>query len=216
MDNKPPLKIICHSKNAIRIGIRLGWLPGANYNHIRDIREFRIIGLIDIDWKNYDFDKHFYYVKKYKPILTVAKDILKECELDSVVKQAERLGRYANKVIVVPKDLKLSDKIDKVIPKEFIIGFSVPSTYAKTEIPIEKFYKRKIHLLGGRPDLQRMLGKMLDVYSFDCNRITIDAKFGYYFDGARFVKNGVAGYLNCIRKSMLNINRIWKVKKGSE
>jgi hypothetical protein len=49
---------MCHGKQTLRVAARLGWLPGARYTNLRDIKEFAEIGMIDIDWKNYDFRQH--------------------------------------------------------------------------------------------------------------------------------------------------------------
>jgi hypothetical protein len=48
------------------------------------------------------------------------------------------------------------------------------------------FFKRPVHLLGGRPDVQRLLAEIMPVVSLDCNRFTLDTAFGDYFDGDKF------------------------------
>lgn len=203
-----PFKIVNHSKTVLEIAKEHGWLIGARYTNTRDIRAFNSIDFIDIDWKNYSFDRHLSVVKKHQPKLTVARDIESVEHLDQILSQAEILSNYAEKIIVVPKALELDRIMESVIPQQYILGYSVPTKYGGTEIPISNF-KRQVHLLGGRPDVQKRLADNLNVYSFDCNRFTLDARYGDYFNGVKFVPHPTGGYINCITDSVLGINSLW-------
>jgi hypothetical protein len=123
------------------------------------------------------------------------------------------LAEYADTVIIVPKDPWLAEHLDELIPRQFILGFSVPSSYGGTLIPPDCF-RRPVHLLGGRPDLQRRLAERMSVISFDCNRFTLDAAFGDYFDGETFRPHPKGGYERCIRESIKNINALWEKYTG--
>lgn len=202
------LKMIAHSKMAIGIAMRYGWLPGACYKNQRDVKNADQIGFIDIDWKNYDFNRHFEAVKRFRPLMTVAKDIENFDELDFILGQARAMADYCKYIIVVPKDARLIGKMD-LIPRQYILGFSVPTRYGGTEIPTQEF-NRPVHLLGGRPDVQRRLAEYMPVVSIDCNRFTLDARYGDYFDGERFRPHPVGGYENCLRDSVININKLWE------
>ncbi|MGQ3890159.1 DUF6610 family protein [Legionella sp. CNM-1927-20] len=200
------LKIVCHNKNTIKIGRELGWLPGARYTNLRDIRDFDKVGLIDIDWKNYDFQKHLRAVQEFQPILTIAKDI--ECidELNQILKQAEVLQKYCTYVVIVPKDIRLIQMTVQIL-QHFLFGYSVPTRHGKTTLPLS-FFDRPVHFLGGHPQLQREIATSVDVFSMDCNRFTLDAKLGDFFNGNKFIPHP-EGYQRCIRDSIHNINRIW-------
>lgn len=203
-----PLRFSTHSKRVQSIAFDYGWLPSARYSNLRDVSTFDNIHFIDIDFKNYDFDKHIFALKKCRPHLTVAPDIFDINDLDNTLNQADRLGQYADKVIIVPKDEKFIGVLEKTIPNRFIFGYSVPTKYGGTTLsPLE--FKRSVHLLGGRPDVQRKLGDLMNVYSFDCNRFTLDAQFGDYFVGDKFVPHPLGGYDNCIIDSIKAINLIW-------
>lgn len=190
------------------MGIQAGWIPAARYTHLRDIRTFDRIGFIDIDFKNYSFEKHLKAVQQFRPHLTVARDVFDLTELPAILKEAEQLSHYAEKVIIVPKDTRFAGRIDELIPPHFILGYSVPTKYGGTALAPEEFV-RPTHLLGGRPDLQRKLAEKINVYSFDCNRFTLDAGFGDYFVGDKFVPHPIGGYENCIKDSIANINKLW-------
>lgn len=204
------LKFVAHSKKVIRIAQKHGWHPGARYTNMRDVKTFQFnnIGFLDIDWKNYNHGQHLEMAAIHKPKITIARDI--ECifQLDDILKEAECLLKYSKQVAVVPKDPKLNGRLSELIPREYILAYSVPTKYGGTDVNVESF-DRPVHLLGGRPDVQRKLADKLKVYSIDCNRFTIDARFGDYFDGETFRPHPVGGYDNCLNDSIRNINSLW-------
>ena len=207
------IKIVNHSKKVLELASEQGWKVGARYTNLRDIKTFDSVAFIDIDWKNYDFQKHLDAVRKIRPKMTVARDIENIDELNNILNEADKLHKYCEYVILVPKDKKLIDKLH-LLPEKYILGYSVPSKYGKTEIPPEKFRGRKVHLLGGRPDVQRELARNLNVVSVDCNRFTLDAQFGDYFVGTKFIPHKIGGYENCLKDSIFNINKIWEDYNG--
>ena len=204
------LKFVAHSKKAIVLATENGWFPGARYTNLRDVKTvpFQNIGFLDIDWKNYDFNKHIEIAAATKPKITIARDVESISELDNILVEAEELKRYSSLVAIVPKDVRLADRLEELIPKDFILAYSVPTKYGGTCIPT-KYFKRQVHLLGGRPDVQRNLANELNVISFDCNRFTFDACYGDYFDGEIFRPHPRGGYERCLEDSIKNINTLW-------
>lgn len=201
-------KFVAHSYHVANIATEFGWLPGARYTNLRDIRRFDRLGFLDINWKNYNFIKHLEAARETRPLLTVARDIENLDHLSQTLDEAYQLLEYAETVVVVPKDLRLTDRIDDMIPSAFGLGFSVPTRYGGTAIPTSSF-RRPVHLLGGRPDIQRRLAREMPIATLDCNRFTLDAGFGDYFDGERFRPHPAGGYETCLRASLVNINRLW-------
>lgn len=202
------IKFVNHSRKVISIAKEFGWLPGARYTNLRDVREFGQLGFLDIEWKRYDFKRHLEAAKSTRPLMTVAKDVENEKELDKTIEQAWQLSQYSKYVVVVPKDPALGDKLSLVVPEKFILGYSVPTIYGGTPVPPTKF-DRPVHLLGGRPDTQRNIGSVVPVLSLDCNRFTLDATYGDFFDGQMFRPHPVGGYDRCIIDSIKNINALW-------
>ncbi|WP_138410156.1 DUF6610 family protein [Stutzerimonas nosocomialis] len=204
------LKFVAHSKRVIKIALEHNWLPGARYTNLRDVRsfDFQSNGFLDIDWKNYNLERHLEAAAQQKPKLTIARDV--ECifQLDSILREAEKLAKYSEYVAIVPKDPLLNGRITELIPKEYILAYSVPTKYGGTKVDTASF-DRPVHLLGGRPDVQRRLGEQLEVFSFDCNRFTYDAQFGDYFDGQTFRPHPIGGYERCIVDSIQNISKLW-------
>ena len=203
------LKFVAYNHHIIKIARHYGWLPAARYTNLRDVRQFPRVGFLDIEWKAYDFQRHIAAVKICRPLMTVARDVEHRRQLARVLDQAFELREHCPHVVIVPKDLQLQHELEYVIPECFLLGYSVPTRYGGTKIPPTAF-KRPVHLLGGRPDVQRKLGDVLSVFSFDCNRFTLDAAYGDYFDGKIFRPHPNGGYERCIRESLKNINALWR------
>lgn len=203
-----PTRFVCHSYRVAILGLKHGWLPGARYTNLRDVRRFDRLGFLDIVWQDYDFRRHMEAVKSTCPVCTVAKDLEDISELDRIIDEAYELLQYADTVVVVPKAPAIANCLDEIIPRDFVLGFSVPTAYGKTVIQPHHFM-RPVHLLGGRPDVQRLLARTMPVVSLDCNRFTLDAAYGDYFDGQTFRPHPLGGYERCIQDSLLNINRLW-------
>ena len=204
------LKFVAHGRRVITLATGQGWRPGARYTNLRDVRhvDFAGIGFLDIDWKRYCFETHLAAAKLMRPYVTVARDVECASKLDSILIEAAQLQKYSANVIIVPKDRSIEDNLDTLIPQEFTLGYSVPTKYGGTAIPTEAF-KRPVHLLGGRPDVQRKLANLMPVSSFDCNRFTLDAGFGDFFDGERFRPHPVGGYETCLTASIAHIDALW-------
>ena len=160
MKNKHPLKFVTHSYRVSFLAERFGWMPGARYTNLRDVRKFERVGFLDIDWKNYDFKRHLEATKAWRPFITVAKDLESRDEINRVLDEAWELSLYCEHVVVVPKDIDLAGELDTIVPDSFLLGYSVPTKYGQTPIHPSAF-KRPVHLLGGRPDVQRRLGDVM-------------------------------------------------------
>ena len=204
------LKFVAHGRHVQRIARTFGWRPGARYTNLRDVRGLGFVnrGFLDIDWKRYSFTNHMKAAKRYRPLLTVARDIESLDNLKCILGEAEQLSEHAKYVIVVPKDIEFIGKIESLIPKHYILGYSVPTKYGGTKLDPGEFL-RPVHLLGGRPDVQRRLAEKMNVVSVDCNRFTLDAAFGDYFDGHTFRPHPKGGYHRCLRDSIQNIEHLW-------
>ena len=99
-------RYVCHSNRVLRIALRLGWSVGARYTNLRDVRDYDQIGFLDIDWTSYNFKRHLDAAKATRPKLTVAQDVVRVNDLSKIIDQAHELARFAERVIIVPKDRK--------------------------------------------------------------------------------------------------------------
>lgn len=75
------IKIVNHSATVLKIAVAFGWLPGARYTNLRDVRKYETLGFLDIDWKRYDFKRHIEAAALTRPIMTVARDLEDRADL---------------------------------------------------------------------------------------------------------------------------------------
>ena len=88
MDKNSVLKFVTYSATALEIAVAHGFWPGAPYTNLRDVKRFARLGLLDIDWKNYDFQRHLEAAKQTRPLMTVARDIKEKRALNQILDQA--------------------------------------------------------------------------------------------------------------------------------
>jgi hypothetical protein len=168
---------------------------------------------VDIDWKSYSFERHLTAVRQVKPTMTVARDVTENDHLDDVLHEASILATFVETVIIVPKDPQLKRRRRLGVPDMFRLGYSVPTRYGGTTISPDHF-TGDVHLLGGRPDVQRQLANIMLVRSLDGNRFTYDARYGDYFDGDTFRPHPAGGYEECLKASLSNIRHLWGERDG--
>lgn len=173
------------------IAVRSGWLYGvqssgsggicSNY----DVIQKHKVEFIDNEFKGYKHDLHCQAVAKYKPKYATVRDIMTkdQCQevgieyypFTQILDWAEELSQYAQNVIVIPK----YDCLSK-IPEKFMLGYSVPTSYGGTPLPIEMFKGRRIHLLGGSPNKQIAFWQAApdSIVSLDNNYLLKIANYG--------------------------------------
>lgn len=167
------------------IGIRSKEWPRVGPEEARWSWHINEIAFVDNEWMGYDHKTHMDCVKALKPKYATVRDYVDEEQaqqagieyfsLGRILEMAEEVSEYAQNVIVIPK----VDVLD-LIPDRFMLGYSVPSSYGATPLPLEAFAGRRIHLLGGSWQTQRsMLVKMGDdVVSADLNQPWKASRYG--------------------------------------
>lgn len=167
------------------IGIRSKEWPRVGPEEARWTWHINEIAFVDNEWKDYDHAVHMECVKALQPKYATVRDYvtpeqaaeagIKYYSLHEVFEMAEEVGEYAQNVIIIPK----VDVLD-LIPEKYVLGYSVPSSYGATPLPIEAFRGHRIHLLGGSWQQQRSyLVKMGDdVVSADLNQPWKASRFG--------------------------------------
>lgn len=144
------------------------------------------IQFIDNEFKKYNHQKHLSIISEIKPKYATVRDVmtLEQCKasgieyysLDQIIEWGYELKEYAQNVIIIPKYNCLDQ-----IPKDFMLGYSVPSRYGGTPLPISLFKNWPVHLLGGSPKKQIELVNQYDnIVSFDNNYIELIAQKGNY------------------------------------
>jgi len=194
-----------------QIAIEEGFLYGARSDDIRP--EPRCNGLIDIKWDDYDWVQHLNAIQFHRPKYSVVPDITSLRELGRILRLATRTEPFCQRVIVVPK----IDSIVRFIPRKYLIGVSVPTSYAGFLPETKELVGREIHLLGGSPRQQRELWiyfkKMkIKVNSVDVNTHNKVSNFGNYWNGSKWIFEGrykIDKY-QAFRKSCQGILKMWK------
>jgi hypothetical protein len=167
----------------------------------------------------YFLDNHFLkpnkaqYMKKvatYKPYVATLPDLVDADTYNQYLDYYKDTKDMVGELISIPKTEEFELLTD-------YIGYSIPSRYAKSPLPVS-YYKqfKRIHLLGGNPKKQYDLcNKLGNVISFDQNMICKAAYFGNFFNyktgkwDTRYSKNkgnGEGNFEFCLRKSIENIS----------
>ena len=193
------------------IAIQEGFLYGSRSDDIREIP--RCNGLIDVNWKKYDWEDHLKAVKNHRPKYAVVPDIESWKSLDRALEMAKALEEICERVIIVPKQHGITSNI----PLKYIIGISVPTSYSGF-IPFSReLINRDIHLLGGSPNQQKELWQYymkmnIHITSVDINCHNKVSSFGKYWNGHKWIFDGnhAIDKYEAFRRSCKGIMSMWR------
>lgn len=157
------------SQIAIDAGFKLGvQLP----NGWRACNAGLPVYFADQDWKNPDRTVYMGHVARLRPHVATVIDWEREEQFAEVMDWAEEVTQYAERVIIIPKVAGQLHRIpERINGKEVVLGYSVPTKFGGTPVPIWEFEQRPVHLLGGRPNKQMQLTYYMNVVSVDGNMI---------------------------------------------
>jgi len=181
-----PILIYCAGKNkhcdeiAKNTGFKLGArLPGTAI-HFPPY-------FIDQDWQRAKKEpgyreRYMSILKQWRPNLATVLDWEEEDQLTEVLGWAEDAAQFVETVIIIPKVIGGIERLPRIIGKKPIrLGYSVPTRFGGTPVPIREFLSWPVHLLGGSPHKQmRLIGypiffglevPKLNVVSVDGNMI---------------------------------------------
>ncbi len=169
-----PLRIYCDGQNHkfASIAIATGFNYGVRvpYAYLLD----NPVTFIDVDWKNPNESLYFDRVRQIKPKIASVIDIQDQQTYQQSLFWADILIESVDHILFIPKIDVIAELPKYINGKEVILGYSVPSSYGKTDIPIDRFLSHRIHLLGGSPQVQmRLYAEYPDhMYSIDGNYFT--------------------------------------------
>lgn len=156
--------------------------------HLRERMPGLRLGFMDNEWHDYDHAKHVAAVAETRPKYATVRDVMTKAQcaaagvdfypLEQILEMAAEVAEHADHVIVIPK----YDCVDR-IPGDYVVGFSVPTSYGGTPMPAESLRGRRVHLLGGSWTNQRRYLALLgdDVVSFDNNHLLLICKWGRFY-----------------------------------
>jgi GNAT superfamily N-acetyltransferase len=187
-----PTLIYCAdgNKRYAEIAIRYGFQYGAQ---LPKTVYFRPV-FTDQNWRKPDRAKYMTALAEYRPRLATVLDLEREDQLPDVLAWATEAAQYVSEaVIIIPKVFSIIQQLPREIAgKQVRLGYSVPTKFAGTEVPVWEFGGWPVHLLGGSPHVQMSLVQYMDVRSADGNYATKMANqhCAYYAHGtARYAKN---------------------------
>src|SRR5262249_7225798 len=173
-------------------------------------------------WETPDWPRHLARAAEVRPLLAAVPDVLSEHDTDRALRQAEALAAHAAAVLVIPKAPSVIGRLPRTVGNgtPLVLGYSVPTSYGGTELPLWDFRGWPVHLLGGNSRRQADLCGYLDVVSADGNlpgrlarRGTIVGVNGAagptvrQADGRRF--DGPGAHLEALRRSLANLRVFW-------
>lgn len=167
----------------------------------------------DQNWKKPNKEKFFQDLKEKQPYITTVLDLEHEEQFVEVMLWAYEASKHVKEaVIIIPKCKNVIHKIPYFMNnKEVLLGYSIPSKHGGTDLSIEDFAGRKIHLLGGSADKQFEYANkhgIENVYSIDINYHTFMARFNRVFTNGKHLMN--------IRKRKLRNTQLRYIYKGYE
>jgi hypothetical protein len=167
----PPTLIYCGGGNrrlaeiAVAAGFRYGaQLPDTIYPDVAPL------WFADQDWREPRREAYMQALAEHRPTQATVLDLEREEQLPEVLEWAEEAAQHVERVVIVPKVFGIIERLPaRIGGADVVLGYSVPTRYAGTEVPTWEFGHRPVHLLGGSPQAQMRLAHYLNVVSADGN-----------------------------------------------
>lgn len=155
----------------------------------------------DQNWRKPDRGRYIASLEEHRPRLATVLDYEDESQHEEVMEWADAASRYVTEaVIIIPKAFSTIDRIpEKINGVSIRLGYSVPTRFSGTSVPVWEFNQRPVHLLGGSPSKQYTLSSMLNVKSADGNyaqKMANNCQFFVAGGSARYAKNRYWPMLN--------------------
>ena len=151
---------------AVAAGFRYGArLPGTTYAPV---------WFADQHYRAPDRRAYMRALVEHRPACATVLDWEREEQLPEELDWAEEAAQYCRRVILIPKVTGGVRRLPRQIGgRDVAIGYSMPSAYGSTSVPIWECFGWPVHVLGGEPQEQmtfwRRLRDRLDVVSVDGN-----------------------------------------------
>lgn len=149
-----------------QIAIDAGFLYGAQLPGT----VYHPVWMADQDWKRPNRERYMAALAQHKPHLASVLDLERPDQLADVLAWAEEAAQHVEVLMLIPKYSGVIEQLPRVIGGKAVrLGYSVPTKFGGTEVPLWEFGGWPVHLLGGNPQNQMALTHYLDVRSADGN-----------------------------------------------
>ena len=168
MAKRTPELIYCADGNpsfaraAVEAGFRYGArLPSTVYEPV---------WFADQDWKTPCRESYMRALAEHRPAIATVLDWEREEQWHEVLSWATEAAQYCSTLVIIPKLCGTLGAIPgRIGGAEVVLGYSVPTSYGGSGVPLWEFGSRLVHLLGGSPQRQMELTGYLNVVSVDGN-----------------------------------------------
>lgn len=124
----------------------------------------------DQDWKKPDRAKYMACLAQHQPHMASVLDLEQPAQLAEVLGWAEDAAAHVDVVMIIPKFFGAIELLPRSIAGKAVrLGYSLPTKFGGTEVPVWEFAGWPVHLLGGSPQAQMSMCNYLDVVSADGN-----------------------------------------------
>jgi hypothetical protein len=148
-----PSLIMCLARNYrfAQSALSNGWLYGAQLPS----KTFASVYFADQDWRKPDRARYMASLALHRPAVATVLDIEYIEQLHEVLDWAEEAAQYVESVVVIPKVHGVVDYLPRWVGgARIVLGYSVPTRYAGTNVGLWEFSGWPVHLLGGSPEMQ--------------------------------------------------------------
>lgn len=109
----------------------------------------------DQDWKRPNRPGYMAALAAHRPTMATVLDWERPDQLAEVLSWAEEAAPFVERILIIPKVMGGIDQLPRQISgKPVVLGYSVPTAFGGTELPIWEFAGWPVHLLGGSPQAQ--------------------------------------------------------------
>lgn len=162
--------LICCTGDNYKFTNILKEFPEYKYGSQLPLTTYAKLFFADQNWKDPRRSEYMTLVAIYRPTFATVLDLEREDQYSEVMSWATEISSFIEKIIIIPKVNGIISKLPRYINgKEVVLGYSVPTKYAGTTVPITEFQGWNVHLLGGDPLQQLVYYRKMTVISADCN-----------------------------------------------
>lgn len=175
---------------------------------------------VDQNWRKPDRNRYMSTLAERKPHMATVLDLERDEQLPEVLDWAQEAVAHVQVVVIIPKAQGIIAHLPRTIDgKEVRLGYSVPTRFAGTEVPVWEFQGWPVHLLGGSPSAQLRLAHYLNVQSADGNAIAKAARYGAAWRGGEWIDSPVRGrdvMYHVFAASCRNLMAAWQALSTKE
>lgn len=202
------MMIIVYCRGGDKDAPSIAAAAGMAYGTRSDYIPYAPVYMLDINWKSYVWADYLDKVRDYKPAMAMTPDYEYPSQRRNLYRCIRDLKPLVSLVMVCPK---FPGAIAH-IPKWCVVAVSVPTSYAGYLPDYRDLIGRRVHLLGGKPEVQadiirKLSGLNVEVISVDGSYHAMKAGYGQWWDGGQWIQTRANGALDrdLCRVSAINI-----------